>query len=151
MVGSLVKKYVLGALLSCVLGGAVVTPSVAADDREVIWVTAKEKSMLMAEMRAFLHASQKILESNLSGDMQAVEEAARLVGVSLFKDTPEAIQEKLPVTFTMIGPRAYMGFESIVDEAVGGGDMKVIFSHLAQLQKNCVMCHALFRFEVKED
>ncbi len=151
MVRPLVKKYVLGALLSCVLGGAVVTPSIAADDREVIWVTAKEKSMLMAEMRAFLHASQKILESNLSGDMQAVEEAARLVGVSLFKDTPEAIQEKLPITFTMIGPRAYMGFESIVDEAVGRGDMKVIFSHLAQLQKNCVACHALFRFEVKED
>ncbi len=145
------KKYVLGAFFSCVLVGAVATPSMAADDREIIWVTAKEKSMLMAEMRAFLHASQKILEANLSGDMKAVEEAARLVGVSLFRDTPEAIQDKLPITFTMIGPRAYMGFESIVDEAVGGGDMKVVFSHLAQLQKNCVACHALFRFEVKED
>lgn len=151
MVTPLVKKYAFGPLLSCLLAAAVVTPSLAADDREVIWVTAKEKSMLMSEMRAFLSASQKILEANLSGDMKAVEEAARLVGVSLFKNTPEEINEKLPVTFTMIGPRAYMGFESIVDEAVGDGDMKVIFSYLAELQKNCVACHALFRFEVKED
>ena len=147
-----VKKYFLSGLIGCFWGLTIVSQSVASgitDEREVIWVTAKEKAMLLSEMRAFLNASQKVLESNLSGDMKAVEEAARLVGVRLFTNTPEEIQKKLPVTFTMIGPRAYMGFESIVNEAVGSGDMEVIFSHLAELQKNCVACHALFRFEVK--
>ena len=126
-----------------------VTTSQAADDREVIWVSASEKAQLLSEMRAFLKASQQILEANLAGNMEAVAEAARLEGVKLFNETPEAITEKLPITFSMIGPRAYMGFERIVDEAEGAGDMQEIFSQLAQLQKNCIACHGLFRFDVK--
>ncbi|MCF6345507.1 MAG: hypothetical protein L3J00_03450 [Thiomicrorhabdus sp.] len=148
-----VEKMVLGVLVGVFLSLSLVTQASAygaTDDREIIWVSEKEKALLLSEMRAFLNASQKILEANLEGDMKAVEEAARLVGVSLFKNTPEAIHEKLPITFSMIGPRAYMGFESIVDEATGGEDMMVIFSHLAELQKNCVACHSLFRFKVKE-
>ena len=147
-----VKKYFFFVFFFFFWSLTIVSQSLASgitDNREVIWVSAKEKAMLLSEMRAFLSASQKVLESNLSGDMKAVEKAARLVGVQLFTNTPEDIQKKLPVTFTMIGPRAYMGFESIVNEAVGSGDLKVIFSHLAELQKNCVACHALFRFEVK--
>ncbi len=154
MVRLVVQKWLSIGILGGILNGIVLSSAWASeviDNREVIWVTEEEKSMLMSEMRAFLNASQKILEANLAGDMNAVEAAARLVGVKLFKETPENIHEKLPITFTMIGPRAYMGFESIVDEAVGGGDMEVIFSYLAQLQKNCVTCHALFRFEVKEE
>lgn len=148
-----VEKTVLGLFVGLFLTLSLVSQAKAygtTDDREIIWVSEKEKALLLLEMRAFLNASQKILEANLAGDMEAVEEAARLVGVSLFKDTPEAIHEKLPITFNMIGPRAYMGFESIVNEAVGGGDMMIIFSQLAELQKNCVACHSLFRFKVKE-
>ncbi|MCF6254586.1 MAG: hypothetical protein L3J38_07545 [Thiomicrorhabdus sp.] len=148
-----VEKMVLGVLVGVFLSLSLATQASAygaTDDREIIWVTEKEKALLLSEMRAFLSASQKILEANLVGDMKAVEEAARLVGVSLFKNTPEAIHEKLPITFSMIGPRAYMGFESIVNEATGGGDMMIIFSQLAELQKNCVACHSLFRFKVKE-
>ena len=149
-----VIKMGTGLFISVLLGLALTFQAKAygiTDDREIIWVTEKEKALLLSEMRAFLKASQTILEANLAGDMKAVEEAARLVGVSLFKNTPEAIHEKLPITFSMIGPRAYMGFESIVDESLGGGDMMVIFSQLAELQKNCVACHSLFRFKVKEE
>lgn len=149
-----VKKGCLGLFLGCILGISMVTPSFATeevDNREIIWVTVKEKSLLMSEMRAFLSASQQILEANLLGDMKAVEEAARLVGVRLFKNTPEDLQKKLPITFTLIGPQAYIGFESIVEEATGEGDATTIFLHLAQLQKNCVMCHEIFRFEVEEN
>ncbi len=141
-------QILLGGFLSFFLM-VQVTASQAADDREVIWVSASEKAQLLSEMRAFLKASQQILEANLAGNMEAVAEAARLEGVKLFNETPEAITEKLPITFSMIGPRAYMGFERIVDEAEGAGDMQEIFSQLAQLQKNCIACHALFRFDVK--
>lgn len=147
-----IEKTISGGLVGIFLS-LLLVPQVKAyevtDNREIIWVSEKEKALLLSEMRAFLDASQKILEANLAGDMKAVEEAARLVGVALFKETPEAIHEKFPITFSMIGPRAYMGFESIVDEAVGGGDMMIIFSQLAELQKNCVACHSLFRFKVK--
>jgi len=142
-------QILLGGFLSLFLM-VQVTASQAADDREVIWVSASEKALLLSEMRAFLKASQQILEANLAGDMKAVAKAASLDGVKLFNETPKTISEKLPITFRMIGPRAYMGFESIVDEAEGSGDMQEIFSALAQLQKNCIACHALFRFEVKE-
>ncbi len=148
-----VKHYFLSGLVSAFLGLMFSFQAVASDitdEREIIWVSAQEKSMLLSDMRAFLVASQKVLEANLAGDMKAVEEAARLVGLKLFKEMPEDMNEKLPISFTMIGPRAYMGFEAIVYEATGSADREAIFSQLAQLQKNCIACHALFRFEVKE-
>jgi len=148
-----IKNGMLSGFVGCFLGLMLFSQANASeitDDREVIWVSAKEKAMLLSDMRAFLVASQKVLEANLAGDMKTVEEAARLVGVKLFKDMPEDINAKFPISFTMIGPRAYIGFEAIVYEAAGSGNREAIFSHLAQLQKNCIACHALFRFDVKK-
>ena len=120
-----------------------------ADSREAVIVTAEEKAALLSEMRNFLIASQKILQASLTEDMEAVEKAARPVGMKLLKATPKAILEKLPPGFTAIGPKAHSGFEEIADEASGLGDREVILEKLAHLQTLCNSCHALYRFEVK--
>jgi len=121
----------------------------AADSREVIVVTAAEKAALLSEMRNFLIASQKILQASLIEDMQAVEDAARPVGMKLLKQTPEAIKQKLPDGFTAIGPKAHRGFEEIADEASGLGDREEVLQKLADLQLLCTQCHAIYRFEVQ--
>lgn len=122
--------------------------SYATDQRQVIWVSAEEKSALLAEMRGFLVASQAVLHASLSEDMQVVEQAARPVGVKALKSTPEAILKKLPAGFTAIGPRVHQAFEVIADEATGLGDRQIILETLADLQTHCIACHAAYRFEV---
>ena len=126
-----------------------IEPTKPADSREAISVTAEEKAALLSEMRNFLIASQKILQASLTKDMEAVEQAARPVGMKLLKATPKAILEKLPPGFTAIGPKAHSGFEEIADEASGLGDREVVLEKLANLQTLCNSCHALYRFEVE--
>ncbi len=146
------KKRFLGGVMGCFLGLSMV-PSVmaseSADTREVIWVSAGEKAAILSEMRAFLEASQTILEGSLADDMDVIEEAARSVGMKMMRGTPKELHKKLPSGFTALGPKAHRGFEAIADEASGMGDREVVLQHLAKLQKTCNGCHAIYRFEVK--
>ncbi|VAW47815.1 hypothetical protein MNBD_GAMMA03-184, partial [hydrothermal vent metagenome] len=132
------KRGFLCGVISCFLGFSMVTQVVASesmDEREIIWVSADEKAILLAEMRAFLEASQHILEGSLADDMEVIEEAARSVGMKMMRATPKALHDKLPSGFTVLGPKAHRGFEVIADEASGLGDREVVLEHLAKLQK----------------
>ena len=149
-----VKKSILWTVLGCCLWGSLAQAgsqekSAEVDAREIIWVTPSEKSVLLGEMRGFLEATQKILEASLVDDMEAIETAARAVGIKMMKATPKALHDKLPSGFTDLGPKAHMGFENIADEAVGMGDREVVLEYLAALQKTCNGCHSIYRFEVK--
>ncbi len=147
--------FIGGVLLSC----AVWTPWLQAasqehvhsmdDSREVIWLSEAEKTVLLSEMRGFLEATQIILEASLANDMEMIEKAAREVGVKMMKATPKTLHDKLPSGFTKLGPKAHLGFEAIADEASGLGDREVVLEHLAELQKTCNGCHAMYRIEVK--
>ncbi|VAW47548.1 hypothetical protein MNBD_GAMMA04-1492 [hydrothermal vent metagenome] len=146
------KGRVLRSVMGCFLGFSMVTPVMAsesADEREVIWVSADEKAVLLSEMRAFLEASQRILEGSLADDMEVIEEAARSVGMKMMRATPKELHKKLPSGFTALGPKAHRGFEAIADEASAMGDREMVLQHLAKLQKTCNSCHSIYRFEVK--
>ena len=145
------KKGFLCGVIGCFLGLSMVTQvaaSESADAREIIWVSADEKAALLSEMRAFLEASQQILEGSLADDMDVIEEAARSVGMKMMRGTPKELHKKLPSGFTALGPKAHRGFETIADEALGMGDREVVLQHLAELQKTCNKCHSIYRFEV---
>lgn len=120
------------------------TPS--ADMREEILLSPSEKAALLTEMRRFLIASQQILAASLRDDMEAVEAAARPVGMQLLKATPPALREKLPEGFRALGPEAHKGFEAIADEATGLGDKDVILQSLSELQTTCIACHEKYQF-----
>jgi hypothetical protein len=143
------KKVILCGVTSCFFAISSVQTVSAADEREIIWVSAEEKSVLLAEMRSFLEATQQILEGSLADDMDVIEQAARPVGVKMMKATPKSLHEKLPVGFTAIGPKAHKGFESIANEAMGMGDREEVLQQLAELQKTCIQCHSMYRLEVK--
>ncbi|MCF6253371.1 MAG: hypothetical protein L3J38_01325 [Thiomicrorhabdus sp.] len=143
-----IKKAMLCGVTSCFLAVSSVQAS-SVDEREIIWVSAEEKSVLLAEMRSFLEATHTILEGSLADDMEVIEQAARPVGIKMMKATPKALHEKLPAGFTAIGPKAHRGFEGIADEAVGMGDREEILQQLAELQKTCIQCHSMYRLEVK--
>lgn len=118
------------------------------DTREIIWLTEAEKTALLTEMRHFLSASQQILAASLMEDAEAVEAAARPMGMKLMKNTPPALKQKLPARFGELGSKTHLGFEEIANEAGGMGDSSVMLKQLAQLQTNCIACHARYQFKV---
>jgi len=122
--------------------------SESADNRTVIGLTDTEKTALLSEMRQFLSASHQILSAALTEDADAVEAAARPMGVKLMKSTPDALKTKLPKGFGELGSRTHLGFEEIANEASGMGDTNVILKQLAKLQTNCIACHAHYQFKV---
>ena len=154
----MMKLSVKTSLLWIVMSGVFISSVVQAespdetaivDDREIIWVTAEEKAVLLSEMRAFLVATHEILEACLAKDIAAVEQAARPVGMKVMKATSKVLHAKFPEGFKTLGPKAHMGFEDIADEAAGLGDREVVLEHLAKLQKTCIRCHKMYGLEVK--
>ena len=119
----------------------------SADSREVIWLTDTQRTAVLAEMRQFLTASQQILAASLDENPDAIEAAARPMGIKSMKGTPQSLREKLPSGFGQLGSKTHQGFEEIANEAVGMGDTSIILRQLSELQKNCIACHA--RYQLK--
>lgn len=122
----------------------------SADKRAIIWLTDAEKTALLTEMRNFLTASQAILQAALAEDTDAIEAAARPVGIKLMKNTPDALKAKLPKGFGQIGSKTHLGFETIANEASGMGDTRLILEQLAKLQTHCIACHARYQFKISD-
>jgi cytochrome c556 len=120
-------------------------PVFATDARTIVWLSEEEQTLLLSEMRQFLVASQKILAASLKNDMETVEATARNVGIQQMRSTPDSLRAKLPKGFKALGPKVHRGFEDIANEAETLGDSTVILKRLAQLQKNCIACHAAYR------
>ncbi len=121
-----------------------------ADNRIALKVSAEHRDMLLKEMRQLLHSSQQVLEGIVNNDMQQVEQAARQSGMNMAQGTPPEVARILPQDFKVMGPSVHRGFEQIADEADGFGDTQKILKTLAQTQTNCVACHEIYRFEVKQ-
>lgn len=118
---------------------------VQADERTPIWLNGEERGTILQEMRGFLSASQAILQATMEGNMETVEKTARKVGLAQARAVPPTLSNKLPEGFRKLGPQVHLGFEAIADEATTMGDREVILKRLAQLQKNCIRCHAAYR------
>ncbi|MGE4499601.1 MAG: hypothetical protein AB7C96_04570 [Hydrogenovibrio sp.] len=138
-------KIVLQRLALSTLFTLISLPAFSADNRTVVWLNEEEQAMLLSEMRQFLVASQKILAASLKDDMETVEATARNVGIQQMRSTPPSLRAKLPKGFKALGPKVHRGFEDIANEAETLGDSTVILERLAQLQKNCIACHAAYR------
>lgn len=138
-------KTVLQRLALSTLFTLISLPAFSADNRTVVWLNEEEQAMLLSEMRQFLVASQKILAASLKDDMETVKATARNVGIQQMRSTPPSLRAKLPKGFKALGPKVHRGFEDIANEAETLGDSTVILERLAQLQKNCIACHAAYR------
>lgn len=119
-----------------------------ADSRNVVWLSADQKSAFLQEMREFMSASQQILEASLADDMTRVEKAAREVGIKMINNTPASLKAKLPPGMMKLGPATHKAFEDIANEAETLGDKNEILHKLATLQKNCIACHQAYQIKV---
>jgi len=121
----------------------------ASDGRTGIVLEAGERNLVLAEMRAFLEATQKILDASVRGDVTAVSEAARAVGRIAAAPVPGSLLGKLPLGFKRLGFATHDGFDRLAMDVEALGDTAEVPERLAQLMNNCVGCHATFRLEVR--
>ncbi|MDP2869327.1 hypothetical protein [Methyloversatilis sp.] len=127
-------------------------PADAIDARHPIPLNAAERAFLLAEMREFLAATQRILAASQANDMKAVAEAASSVGLKAHKDdfaNPNSmvqdIRRKAPPAFLPLGRTTHAGFDEIADIATTMGDKDAVNQLLAANLQNCVACHAGYR------
>ena len=145
IIGFLLLVIALGAWKFIIQGS--VTES--ADGRLSIHMSAPERDLVLAEMRAFLASVQQITQGVADNDMQRVAEHARKAGKAAQGDVPGSLVGKLPLQFKKLGFDTHAKFDQLALDAEDLGDAGQVSAQLATLLQNCVDCHAIFRIELE--
>lgn len=112
-----------------------------------ILLTPGERDLVLGEMRAFLQATQQILQAASQGSVDRVAEAARLVGATVQQGVPPSLMGKIPGEFKLLGHDTHRKFDLLAVDAEQMGDPTHSLQQLAELTGNCVACHAVYRIE----
>ena len=121
------------------------------DNRLAIQLTAGEKDLVLAEMRAFLASVQQITHGVSSKDMQLIAASARTVGRAAQQGVPGSLMGKLPLEFKQLGRNTHEQFDLLALDAEQLEDAEHSLSQLGALMQNCVACHAAYRLEAVTD
>jgi len=141
---ALLVLALLGMAYKFIIQGSTV---VASDGRAAIQLTASEKDIVLAEMRAFLASVQKITQGVSSKDMKLVVSAAREVGRAAQQEVPGSLMGKLPVEFKKLGFSTHTAFDDLARDAEELEDPEHALEQMATLMQNCVACHAAYRID----
>ena len=138
----------LGTVYKFVIEGSTRTST---DNRLAIQLTAGEKDLVLAEMRAFLASVQQITHGVSSKDMQLIATSARTVGLAAQQGMPGSLMGKLPLEFKQLGRNTHEQFDLLALDAEQLEDAEHSLSQLGALMQNCVACHAAYRLEAVTD
>jgi len=138
----------LGTVYKFVIEGSTRTST---DNRLAIQLTAGEKDLVLAEMRAFLASVQQITQGVSSKDMQLIATSARTVGLAAQQGVPGSLMGKLPLSFKQLGRNTHEQFDLLALDAEQLEDAEHSLSQLGALMQNCVACHATYRLEAVTD
>jgi hypothetical protein len=122
----------------------------ASDGRTAILLDRGERDLVLAEMRAFLHATQVVLVGATKGDLAAASAAARGVGAAAQRGVPASLMGKLPLGFKQLGFDTHSRFDQLALDAESLGDANQTLTALGELMSNCVACHAAFRIDAAQ-
>ena len=121
------------------------------DGRLAIQLTVNERDLVLSEMRTFLESVQQITQGVADNDFESVAKAARVVGRAAQQGMPGTLVGKLPLEFKKMGFDTHSQFTQLALDAEQLGDGTQTLEQLGTLLKNCVACHATYKFEVTKD
>ncbi|MBV1864134.1 MAG: hypothetical protein KUG74_06815 [Rhodobacteraceae bacterium] len=120
-----------------------------ADERTPILVEPAELDALLGEMRSFLEAVQSITEGIAKDNMEAVSQAASVMGMRAAQGVPAPLMAKLPLEFKKLGMVTHQAFDEISLSASISDEPIEIVAELSELLLNCTACHASYRFGIQ--
>jgi mono/diheme cytochrome c family protein len=136
------KSLFLAALLPM----AVLAEADKAPEREVLKLAPEYEAHVRYEMRGFLVSLQGINEALAKQDFEAVARYARQSGRSAPAQGPRGLGKALPERFRELGGATHAAFDQLAVDAETMGDARVIAEHVSSIMKNCIQCHATYRF-----
>lgn len=118
------------------------------DGRTTIRLAPEERDLILAEMRQLLQAVDGIVRGlgESPPDRNAVESAARAVGMNMAADAEPAIMMKVPLPFKQLGMSIHQDMDALADAAVQGETPQQILQRLSSLTARCTACHEMYRF-----
>jgi hypothetical protein len=114
------------------------------DERNLLALTADQKTAVRAEMRKLLVSVSEILSALNEKNMAGVEAAARKSGMIMVGQVEVSLKEKLTPGFMKLGKSVHVGFDQIADAARDKESQEKIIELLAQQTNRCTTCHAAF-------
>jgi mono/diheme cytochrome c family protein len=140
----MVPAIVTGALLA---GVAAAQHGQAPDSRQAISLPSHGRETVLAEMRHMLESVNGVLQGVVTGDLPAVEKAARASGAGAAVDSRMQMMGLLPSPFAQLGMQTHQGFDALADQAKAGAGRDELVRGLARITGNCVACHSIYRLE----
>ena len=121
--------------------------TISSDGRTSIHLTAAERDLVLAEMRAFLTSVQQITQGISNNDMVLVSEYARKAGKAAQGEVPGTLVGKLPLQFKQLGFDTHTKFDQLAMDANDLEDASHSLSQLSALMQNCIVCHETYRID----
>jgi hypothetical protein len=114
----------------------------ASDGRVAILLEPGERDLVLTELRAFLQASQAMVQAGAKGDLSSLAAAARRMGIAAQHEVPASVIGKLPLKFQQLGFDTHARLDRLALDAESLGNTQQALAALGDLMANCVACHA---------
>ena len=124
---------------------------VGTDGRAEIALTAADRDIVLAEMRALLGAVQGVTTALTQNDLKQVAEQSRSVGLAAMGQVPPSLMQALPLEFKTMGRSMHAEFDQIALDAEQVADREHSLQQLSALLGQCVACHATYRLTASRD
>ncbi len=140
------KRMMFGLVLAFCLPLQVWAESEKAPQREVMKLAPEHEAHVRYEMRGFLVSLQGINEALAKQDFEAVARYARQSGAQAPQAAPRGLGKALPQRFREMGSTTHAAFDQLAVDAATMGDTRVVLEQMSGIMKNCIQCHAAYRF-----
>lgn len=118
------------------------------DGRTAVVLQAKERDLVLAEMRGLLLSTRDMLDGLNRNDMKQVAQAARAGGMGAAADLDPGLMAKLPISFKQLGMSVHHRMDEIASAAENGKQPPEIMSMMTEILSSCVACHASWQLQV---
>lgn len=134
-----------------ILGGCAAGSGPVATDggqRTAIVLSAREAEEFRSGMRAYLEASQNIVDGVRLERMARVKDAARKTGMGAVTGVSPSLALRLPAEFVALSLDTHRKFDEIAQAAERNAGAKQILGDLSAVQSNCIACHSTYRLSI---
>ncbi len=122
----------------------------AADGREIIWLEAQQRDLVLAEMRMFVESIRDMTKALGGEDSGQFKKSALKVGLAAQQGVPLDLMKALPLPFKKMGMQTHKMFDDLAAHTQQGASDSELLIELSQIMNNCVACHAAYQLRPVE-